>query len=193
MHYRVNAGAPPPDHWVNDPEQGGGRLLGEVCHFIDFLSFLAGTPPIEIQTQDVTSLQPHSGDNIIISLKFANGSHGTISYLSNGDRSYSKERIEVFSGGSAAVLDDFRCLELVRHGHKQTFRSRFRRDKGHRAELAEFLSAIRNGGQAPISFENIVSTTLATLRAAESRACGRPVIADSVGFIASRSNSYRSA
>ena len=193
MHYRVNAGALSPDHWVSDPEQGGGRLLGEVCHFIDFLSFLAGTAPSEVQTQDVTGLQPHSGDNVIISLKFANGSHGTISYLTNGDRSYSKERIEVFSGGSAAALDDFRRLELVRRGRKQTFRSRFRQDKGHRAELAAFFSAIRDGGQPPISFENIVSTTLATLRAVDSRACGRPVIVDSAGFIASYSNFHRFA
>jgi predicted dehydrogenase/threonine dehydrogenase-like Zn-dependent dehydrogenase len=193
MHYRVNAGALPPDHWANDPEQGGGRLLGEVCHFIDFFSFLAGTPAIEVQTQGVSTLQQNSGDNLIISLKFRNGSHGTISYLSNGDRSYSKERIEVFSGGSTAVLDDFRRLELVRRGRKQTFRSRFRQDKGHRAEMAAFFSAIRDGGQAPISFDDIVSTTLATLRAAESRACGGPVIVDSAGFIASRSNSYRSA
>jgi predicted dehydrogenase len=178
---------------VNDPEQGGGRLLGEVCHLIDFLSFLAGTPAIEVQTQDVPTLQPQSGENLIISLKYANGSHGTISYLSNGDRAYSKERIEVFSGGCAAVLDDFRRLELVRRGRKRIFRSRFHQDKGHRAELAAFLSAIRNGGQAPIAFENIVNTTLATLRAAESRACGRPVIVDATGFIASRSNVGRSA
>jgi predicted dehydrogenase/threonine dehydrogenase-like Zn-dependent dehydrogenase len=193
MHYRVNAGSLPPDHWVNDPGQGGGRLLGEVCHFIDFLSFLAGTPAIEVQTQDVSSLLPQSGDNLIISLKFANGSHGTISYLSNGDRSYSKERIEAFSGGSAAVLDDFRRLELVRRGRKQTFRSRFHQDKGHRAELAAFFSAIRNGEQPPISFENTVCTTLATLCAAGSRACGRPVVVDSAAFVASHSNSYRLA
>ena len=90
-------------------------------------------------------------------------------------------------------LDDFRRLELVRRGRKQTFRSRFRQDKGHRAELAAFFSAIRDGGQPPISFENIVSATLATLRAVDSRACGRPVIVDSAGLIASRSNSYRSA
>jgi predicted dehydrogenase/threonine dehydrogenase-like Zn-dependent dehydrogenase len=193
MHYRVNAGSLPPDHWVNDPELGGGRLLGEGCHFIDFLSFLTGAPIVEVQTQDVTGLQQHSGDNFIISLKFANGSHGTISYLSNGDRSYSKERIEVFSAGCTAVLDDFRRLDLVRRGRKQTFRSRFHQDKGHRAELAAFLSAVRDGGPVLVSFDNIVNATLTTLCAADSRACGRPVTVDSSGFIASHSTSYRSA
>ena len=168
LHYRVNAGFISRDHWVNDPEQGGGRILGEVCHFVDFLTFLAGALPIEVQARSVTSLEPYSDDNVVISLRFANGSQGTISYLANGDRSYSKERVEVFGGGAVAVLEDFRRLELVRHGRKQTFRSRFRQDKGHRAELEAFAAAVRGRGESPIPFDEIVSTTLATLRAAES-------------------------
>jgi len=187
MHYRVNAGFIERDHWVNDPEKGGGRILGEVCHFVDFLTFLADAPPIEVQARGVNSFGAHSDDNVIISVRFANGSQGTISYLANGDRSYSKERVEVFGGGAVAVLDDFRRLDLVRHGRKETFRSLLRQDKGHRGELEAFAAAVRGRGEIPIPFEEIVSATLATLRAVESRSSGRPVDVDTAAFIGSSS------
>ncbi|HXM21958.1 MAG TPA: bi-domain-containing oxidoreductase [Terriglobales bacterium] len=191
LHCRVNAGFISRDHWVNDPEQGGGRILGEVCHFVDFLTFLTGALPIEVQARSLTNLEPYSDDNAVISLRFANGSQGTISYLANGDRSYSKERVEVFGGGAVAVLEDFRCLELVRQGRKQTFRSRFRQDKGHRAELEAFAAAVRSRGEPPIPFDEIVSTTLATLRAAESRSAGQSVELNTTDFISSNLQSRR--
>jgi predicted dehydrogenase len=178
LHYRVNAGHIPADHWVNDPEQGGGRILGEVCHFVDFLSFLADAPPIEVQTHALANGGRYSDDNVVISLRFANGSQGTISYLANGDRAYSKERVEVFGGGAVAVLDDFRRLELVRHGHKRLFRSRLRQDKGHRGEWTAFADAIRSGGESPIPFDQIAASTLATLRVVDSRVSGQPVAVD---------------
>ena len=93
LHYRVNAGHIAADHWVNDPEQGGGRVLGEVCHFVDFLSFLAGSPVIEVQARGLANLGQYSADNVVVSLQFLNGSQGTISYFANGDKSYSKERV----------------------------------------------------------------------------------------------------
>jgi predicted dehydrogenase len=185
LHYRVNAGFMARDHWVNDSEQGGGRILGEVCHFVDFLTFLAGSLPVEVQARSMTSLEQYSDDNVIVSLRFANGSQGTISYLANGDRAYSKERVEVFGGGAVAVLEDFRRLELVRHGRKQTFRSRLRQDKGHRGELEAFAAAVCGRGELPIPFDEIVSTTLATLRAIESRTSGQPVEVDTVEFLSS--------
>jgi predicted dehydrogenase/threonine dehydrogenase-like Zn-dependent dehydrogenase len=191
MHYRVNAGSVARDHWVNDPEQGGGRILGEVCHFVDFLTFLAGALPVEVQARSVTSLESCSDDNVIVSLRFANGSQGTISYLADGDRAYSKERVEVFGGGTVTVLEDFRRLELVHHGRKQTFRSRFRQDKGHRAEWEAFAAAVCGRGEVPISFDEIVSTTLATLRVLESRSTGRPVEVDTAAFISSNLQSRR--
>jgi len=174
MHYRVNAGFLPADHWLNDPETGGGRLFGEVCHFIDYLSFLCGAMPVEVQTHDFANPGQYSGDNLLLTLRFANGSHGTITYLANGDRSYSKERVEVFGGGSVAVLEDFRYLEMVRQGRKTVSRSRLKQDKGHQSEWQAFAHAIRTGGSAPIPFEEIVATTFATLRAAQSRASGQP-------------------
>ena len=86
LHYRINAGHLPPDHWVNDREQGGGRILGEVCHFVDLLMFLAASPVVEVEARAVGNSGRYSGDNVLVSLRFANGSEGTISYLANGDR-----------------------------------------------------------------------------------------------------------
>ena len=178
VHYRVNAGYIVPDHWVNDPEQGGGRILGEVCHFIDFVSFLTGSAPVEVQTRSVANSGRYSDDNVIVALQYANGSQGTISYLANGDKLFSKERIEVFGGSSVGVLEDFRMLELVRHGKKQRLNSRLQQDKGHRGEWEAFAKAIQGGGESPISFDEIVTSTLATLKALESRSSGSPVAID---------------
>jgi predicted dehydrogenase/threonine dehydrogenase-like Zn-dependent dehydrogenase len=175
LHYRVNAGFIPADHWLNDPEQGGGRVIGEVCHFVDFLSFLVGAAPIEVQAHSLTNPGKYSNDNIISSLRFADGSQGTISYLANGDRSYSKERVEVFGGGEVAVLEDFRRLELIGQGRKQVFRSLLRQDKGHRAEWEAFITAIRTGGNSPIPLAEIATTMLATFALEKSRSSGQPV------------------
>jgi predicted dehydrogenase/threonine dehydrogenase-like Zn-dependent dehydrogenase len=183
LHYRVNAGPVPGDHWVQDPEQGGGRVLGEVCHFVDFLSFLVGAAPIEVCANALAHSGQYADDNVVIGLEYPNGSRGTITYLANGDRSFSKERLEVFGGGTVAVLDDFRRLELVRHGRKQVFRARLRRDKGHRGEWQAFAQAIRSGTEQPISFEDIVATTLSTLRIVDSRSCGESVVVGSAAFV----------
>lgn len=175
LHYRVNVGYLSPEHWANDPEQGGGRLIGEACHFIDFLTFLSGAPPIEVHTRALANSGRYAGDNFVIALQFANGSQGTITYVANGDRSYSKERLEVFGGGAVAALDDFRHLELVRHGKREVFRSRFRQDKGHRAEWQTFATAVAAGGPSPIAFDDVLVSMLATLCAAESRDTGQSV------------------
>ena len=192
MHYRVNAGYLAPDHWTNDPEQGGGRILGEACHFVDFLIYLAGSQPVEVHTRSLADSGQYSGDNLVLSLQFANGSLGTITYLANGDRAYSKERIEVFGGGAVAVLDDFRRLELVRHGRAKVTRSRLRQDKGHYGEWEAFASAVRSAGPEPIPFSEIVATTLATLRAAESHSTGQPAAVDAGSFIHASSDVHPS-
>ena len=185
LHYRINAGYLPLDHWVNDREQGGGRILGELCHFVDLLMFLAASSIIEVSALPVGASSRYSGDNVLVSLHFANGSEGTISYLANGDRSFSKERIEIFGGGSTAALEDFRRLELVRNGKKQTVRSRWRQDKGHAAEWAAFVRAVQRPERPAISFEDIVCSTLATLRIDESVAIGRPLSVDAPAFLES--------
>jgi len=188
LHYRINAGPLPPDHWVNDPEQGGGRILGEVCHFVDLLMFLAASPVVEVEARAVGNSGRYSGDNVLISLRFGNGSEGTISYLANGDRAFSKERIEVFGGGSASIIEDFRRLELVRNGRKQNIHSRWRQDKGHRGEWAAFVQSVERRAQAPIQFEELVCSTLATLRINESVATGTPLAVDASAFVIRNSN-----
>jgi len=192
MHYRLNAGYLPADHWVSDPEQGGGRILGEVCHFVDFLMFLAGSSPVEVQASSLANPCQYNDDNVIVSLRFANGSQGTISYLANGDRAYSKERVEVFGGGAVAVLDDFRRLELVRHGRKKVIRSLLRQDKGHRAEWAAFAHSIQAGEASPIPLDQLVAATLATLRIRDSLALGQPMSTDAAAFAASALHSASS-
>ncbi len=175
LHYRVNAGFLPADHWLNDPQQGGGRILGEVCHFVDFLCFLTDSSAVEVDTRSLSNPGQYSNDNVLCSLRFANGSQGTISYLANGDRSYSKERIEVFGGGNVAVLEDFRRLELVRSGKKRVFRSLLRQDKGHRGEWRAFITAIQTGAESPIPFREVVRTMLATFALEESRCLGQAI------------------
>ncbi len=178
LHYRVNAGFLPADHWLNDPQQGGGRIVGEVCHFVDLLSFLAGSALVEVEARALANSRQYSNDNLVCSLRFLNGSLGTITYVANGDKSFSKERIEVFGGGAVAVLEDFRRLELVRGGKKHVFRSLWRQDKGHRGEWNAFLAAITNGSESPIPFSEIVATMQGTFALEQSRCLGRPVAVD---------------
>jgi predicted dehydrogenase/threonine dehydrogenase-like Zn-dependent dehydrogenase len=185
IHYRVNAGYIPADHWVNDPEQGGGRILGEVCHFVDFLCFLAGACPFEVQVHIVGNPGQYSMDNIVASLKFANGTLGTISYLANGDKSASKERVEVFGGGSVAILEDFRRLELVHNGRKKITGARWRQDKGHKAEMRAFVDALLGETPPPVSFEQVVGSTLATLRLQNACQTGQPLSVQLSEFVAS--------
>jgi predicted dehydrogenase/threonine dehydrogenase-like Zn-dependent dehydrogenase len=172
MHYRVNAGMLPKDHWINDTEQGGGRILGEVCHFVDFLSFICDAAPGAVRATAIPRA-PQEQD-VVVSIEFVDGSTGTIHYLCSGDRVFGKERVEVFGGGGVAVLDDFRSLQLTRHGKTQSFRSWFRQDKGHRAEWKAFARAIRGSGPAPIAFDEICTTALATIRVEKSVRSGRP-------------------
>jgi predicted dehydrogenase/threonine dehydrogenase-like Zn-dependent dehydrogenase len=183
IHYRVNAGYIDRDHWVNDPEIGGGRILGEVCHFVDFLCFFAGESPVEVGCQAVGNAGRYSMDNIVATLKFANGTLGTISYLANGDKSASKERVEVFGGGSVAILEDFRRLELVRNGRKLVTRARWAQDKGHQAEIQAFINAVR-GKTPPIPVEQVVASTLATLRLQNSCQTGQTLRVQLDEFVA---------
>lgn len=183
LNYRINAGHLPPDHWVNDRDQGGGRILGEVCHFVDLLMFLAGLPIVEVAGRAVGSSAHYSGDNVLISLRFANGSEGTISYLASGDRSFSKERLEVFGGGATAVLEDFRRLELVRNRRKKTVNSRWRQDKGHVNEWAAFVRSLQTGAAPAIRLDELACSTLATLSIDESLATGRSVRVDMEAFL----------
>jgi predicted dehydrogenase/threonine dehydrogenase-like Zn-dependent dehydrogenase len=174
-HYRVNAGYIPLNHWVHDPEQGGGRIIGEGCHFIDFLTFLAGAAPISVHTQALPDDGRYRQDNALITLTFPDGSIGSIAYLANGDKSVPKERVEVFRGGRVAVLDDFRRLEQTHNGKRQKMTARLGQDKGHRASWAAFVEALKQGGPPPIPVGQLFGVTRASFAAVESLAQGRTI------------------
>ncbi|OGP87962.1 MAG: alcohol dehydrogenase [Deltaproteobacteria bacterium RBG_16_48_10] len=178
MHYRINAGYIPPDHWVQDPDQGGGRIVGEVCHFVDFLTFLTGTLPKRVDARALPGDGRYHDDNVITTLEFADGSLGTITYVANGDPAFPKERVEIFGGGTTAVLDDFRRLELVHRGRKKVHKSRLRQDKGHQEECKAFIAAVRKGSPLPIPFEELVATTLTTFAIEKSLRSGRPAVVE---------------
>ena len=185
MEYRINAGFIPRDSWVHDPDQGGGRVVGEVCHFVDFLTFLTGSLPVNVHTRALPNGDRYRDDNLVATVEFADGSLGTIAYVANGDQRFPKERVEVFGGQSTAVLDDFRRLELVRNGHKKVRRSRLRQDKGHQGEWEAFVACVRDGTPLPISFKETVSCTLTTFRIMDSLRTGRPTDVKAADFMAS--------
>ena len=166
-HYQVNAGYIPLNHWVHDPIQGGGRIIGESCHFVDFLSFLVGHPPISVTGRMLPDGGRYQEDNAVMTFTFPDGSLGTVSYLSNGDKAFPKERVEIFTGGRVAVLDDFRRLELVMNGKRTVTNSRLHQDKGHRAEWEAFASAVTSGGLPPIPYNHLFGVTRATFAAVE--------------------------
>jgi len=176
LHYRVNAGYIPPQHWTQDPAQGGGRLLGEGCHFIDLLIYLAGSAPRKITTQALPDGGRYAQDNLLITLEFANGSLGSITYVANGDKGFGKEFLEIFGGGLSARLDDYRTLR-IRQGKQSVERvARLRQDKGHRAEWQALVAHLTGRGAVPIAFEDIVGSTKATLAAQRSLLAGEPVL-----------------
>ena len=159
----VNAGAIPPEHWTQDPEIGGGRIVGEACHFIDLLRHLADSP---IADTNVAYLDTPSRDTAVITLMFADGSIGTIQYFANGSKSFPKERLEVFAGGGIAQLDNFRRLRSF--GWKGVKDSRlFRQDKGQKACAAAFVKAVAEGGPAPIPTDQIFEVAAVSIAVAE--------------------------
>jgi predicted dehydrogenase len=182
IHYRVNAGFISRTHWTQDTAQGGGRIIGEVCHFVDFVSFLAGQTPIRVFARALPDGGRYNRDNIVVTLEFENRCLGTITYVANGDKAFGKERVEVFGGGAVGVLDDFRLLELIRNGHKSKMVERWRQDKGHRAGWVAFRNAVACGAAA-IPFEDIVGNTLATIRINESLRSASPVEVDLAGML----------
>ena len=148
----VNAGAIPADHWAQDAEVGGGRIVGEACHFIDLLRFLCGT---RIARQHVTRMDTLTHDSVSISLGFEDGSIGTVHYLANGSKTFPKERLEVFAAGRVLQLDNFRKLQgFGWPGFNKM--NLWRQDKGQKACAAAFIKAIAQGGPAPIPFDEIV-------------------------------------
>lgn len=157
MHYRVNAGHVPGDSWLHGA-QGGGRIVGEACHFVDALTFLAGGPPVS-----VSAFRPEGIDDTVSAvLRFADGSTGTILYSSLGDSSLPKEYLEIFASGTVVRLDDFRKLHITTGG-KTTTQSASAQDKGQAGLVKAFYAAARNGAAAPIPLDELIAVSEATL------------------------------
>ncbi len=160
----VNAGAIPAEHWTQDQKIGGGRIIGEACHFIDLFRFLVGYPINNVQTM---KLQEATGtatpcDNVSFSLSFADGSMGTVHYLANGHKSFPKERLEIFWGGKILQLDNFRKLRGYGFPDLKSM-NLWRQDKGNQACAIAFVEAVMTGKSAPISFEELIEVTQVSL------------------------------
>lgn len=163
----VNAGTIPLEHWTQDPAVGGGRIIGEGCHFIDTLRYLIGHPIIDVQAKIVGHTNRRlSEDKMTLTLGFADGSHGTVHYFANGSKSFAKERLEVFCGGRILQLDNYRRLTGFDWPGFKDMNLR-RQDKGHTAEIASLVEAVREGKPSPIPFAEIVEVMQATLRSVE--------------------------
>jgi len=170
IHYRVIAGKLPPAHWVADPEQGGGRLLGEGCHFVDWVIWFAARRPRAVLASAIDQ-----GQSFSLRMAFDDGSTATVDYAASGDPAAGKERIEVHGGGISAVLDDFRLVEIHSGGRRTSKRAWLRADKGHRAEAAAFIGAIRSGENAPIPLGEITTGMKVLFAAQESMITGREI------------------
>jgi predicted dehydrogenase/threonine dehydrogenase-like Zn-dependent dehydrogenase len=172
INYRVNAGYLPKDHWVQTG-QGGGRILGEVCHFVDLMQFVTGSEPTDVYavSMEAADAQMPDQDNAVISLRFRNGSVGQIVYVACGDKLLNKERVEIFGGGQSLVIDDFRQGEHYTRGSRRKLKLP---GKGHEEEVDVFLRAIREGGPSPIHLDALALTTAVTFAVLDSLRTGLP-------------------
>ena len=171
MHYRVNAGSIPKDIWLQDPEVGGGRMVGEGCHFIDFMSYVCGAPVVKVQAMCIqtTNGAETPEDSISVNLMFADGSVGTLEYAALGDTTLPKEWCEIHGEGSTATMDNF--CKTVCTGKLGKRKLKGKQQKGFEEELAATVEAVKKGGEMPITFEeieNVTRATFAVLRAVKS-------------------------
>lgn len=172
--YRVNAGRVPKDHWTQDPREGGGRIVGEVCHFIDLLQYWTDAPPVSVFAEALAGSNQGlvNDDSVFITIRFADGSNGSIVYLAEGDKTLPKERVEIFGEGKVFVLDDFRRAQLYRNGREEKLKFRSQ-DKGQAEEAKAVCRMVLEDGLAPIALEALAATTRATFRIKDSLRSGQ--------------------
>ena len=175
INYRVNAGRLSPNHWVNDANEGG-RIIGEVCHFIDLVHFITGSLTTRVFAEAVAGRNSEAidEDSVFVTLRCADGSNASIAYLAEGDKALAKERVEIFGGGKSFIIDDFRSATVYENGREKTTRLR-EQDKGQRDEIRTVMSVVLEGKPAPITLEDLKATTRATFRIRESLKTGLPV------------------
>ena len=162
----MNAGFIPKEVWVHDMEIGGGRIIGEACHYIDLCSFLAGSKVISVCMNAMGNNPEENTDNASILLKYENGSNAVINYFANGSKGYSKERVEVYSQERTLIMDNWR--KLKGYGFKGFSSAKSGQDKGHFNQFQELVKQQKNGGEAIIPFDEIVNTTRASFAAIDS-------------------------
>jgi predicted dehydrogenase len=173
-HYRINAGSIPLEHWTQDPEIGGGRIIGEACHFIDFIIFLVGDIPVSVTAHALPDMGKYSEDNVSMTFTFPDGSIGVVDYLANGDKSFPKERVEIFCEGRVAVLDDFVSLQITDGGKVKETKDA--QNKGWREEMAALVAAIQGGNEPPIPYDQLIGVTRTTFAAVESLQTSKSVL-----------------
>jgi polar amino acid transport system substrate-binding protein len=172
--YRVNAGLLPAGHWSLDEVEGGGRIIGEVCHFVDLIQYLTNERPARVAAAAAPRLSGSNDDSVAISIAMSGGSVASIVYSAKGDPALGKERIELFADGLVFVIDDFKSGELFSRGRRKGI-GRSSQEKGHGEEMAAFIEAVHGNAPAPISIESIVATSLATFAIVESARTGNSV------------------
>lgn len=181
--YTVNAGEIPANHWTQEPEVGGGRIVGEACHFIDLVLFLIGAPIVGVEARMIGRAPEVKvrSDKMTIHLDFEDGSTGVVHYLANGSKAFPKERVEVFSEGRTAVLDNYRSLRGYSWPGLKNVRLR-RQDKGHKAELNAFVDRIEFGGDLLIPWLELRDVALATFIAVERASLVQPPLSQDLYF-----------
>lgn len=175
MNMTVNAGYIPPDHWTQDPKIGGGRIIGEACHFIDLLSFLSDSRILSVSAAMMGSKISTCNDNLSITLGFDDGSVGIVNYFANGSKKYPKETLEIFSERRVLRLDNFRSLSGYGFNGFRGFKA-LRQDKGHHAEIKTFVDSVASGGQQLIPFAELLNVTRASFAAVESALQNQTII-----------------
>lgn len=174
--YRVNAGRIPRDHWTQDPGEGGGRIVGEVCHFIDLMQFLTGAEPVRVFAEAIGGDGVTGAireDSVFITLQFADGSNGVIAYLAEGDKGLPKEHVEIFGQGKTFVIEDFRSARIYSDGREKKESLR-QQDKGQPEETRVACAVVAEAKPAPITLRELEATTRATFRALDSLRTGQP-------------------
>ena len=179
INIRTNAGAIPMDHWIQDPKLGGGRMIGEGCHFVDLASALADSLPVSVYAiaSDKPGKSAMLNDNLVITLTFANGSIATITYTADGSKAMEKENVEVFGGGRSAIIHDFKQAALFSGDLDKAHKKLQAQDKGQRDMLQSWLKGLKSGTPC-VSYETLMANSLATILAVESMTTNMPLKVD---------------
>jgi polar amino acid transport system substrate-binding protein len=173
INMRINAGLIPKDHWIQQSKVGGGRIIGEICHFIDLMQYFSKATPINVYANclNSTNSKEKNDDNIVICVQFSDGSIGNLVYIANGDKALPKEQIEVFGAGKVGIINDFRSAMVYSNNQSKKIALV---GKGHKEEVSQFIESIKNKGVDPISAESLLYTTITTFKIIDSLITGLP-------------------